>query len=101
MIEGKMHPTHWNYAVQHATYILNRSATRTLNGTTPCQALSNLLGDSEEGKEPDVAHFRVFGCRAYVNIPRERRVASEKYKPRGQIGKLVGYKGTHNYLDLY
>jgi len=39
----------------------------------------------------------VYGCRAYVHIPKERGVRSEKFRPRGHTGKLVGYKGSTIY----
>lgn len=99
MIEGKMLQEHWPYAVKMACHILNRSATKSLNNMTPYQALSALLGEAKGiGKKPDVSNLRVFGCRAYIHIPKERRVQSQKFKPRAQIGKLVGYNGHHNYL---
>jgi len=48
----------WGEAVRHATYLINRIATRTLNNQTPYEALKN--------KKPNVEHLRVFGCVCYA-----------------------------------
>jgi hypothetical protein len=37
----------------------------------------------------------VLGCKTYVQIPKERRVISQKVTGRAKIGILVGYKGSH------
>ena len=69
---------------------------------TPCQAMNIALNpdDEDKHKKPDVSNLRVFGCRAYVNIPKERRVQAEKFVPRAQIGKLIGYK-SHSIYKIY
>jgi hypothetical protein len=41
----------------------------------------NLTNPSEEcwtGQKPNVAHFRIFGCIAYVHVPNQRRVKLEE-----------------------
>ena len=42
----------WGEVVRHATYLINRVATRSLLGQTPYEALRN--------KRPSLGHFRVF-----------------------------------------
>ena len=44
----------WGEAVRHATYLINRMATRTLEDMTPYEALRE--------KKPNLDHLRVFGC---------------------------------------
>ena len=44
----------WGEATRHATYLINRIATRSLAGGTPYEALRN--------KKPNLRHLRVFGC---------------------------------------
>ncbi|KAK1677032.1 hypothetical protein QYE76_037880 [Lolium multiflorum] len=56
-------------AVLTALYILNRSPTEALNGSTPYEAW--------HGRKPAVSHLRVFGCIAFA-------------KELGHIGKLDG-----------
>lgn len=41
--------------------------------------------------------MKVYGCKAYFHIPIERQIRSEKFVPRGKIGKLVGYTRNHIY----
>ncbi|KAG7585622.1 Ribonuclease H-like superfamily [Arabidopsis thaliana x Arabidopsis arenosa] len=48
----------WGEAVRHATYLINRVATRTLKHQTPYEVFKN--------KKPNVEHLRVFGCISYA-----------------------------------
>ena len=50
----------WGEAVRHATYLINRLATRTLVLQTPYESF--------KGKKPNVGHIRVFGCVGYTKI---------------------------------
>ena len=50
----------WGEAVRHATYLINRLATRTLHRQVPYE--------SYKGKKPNVDHLRVFGCICYVKV---------------------------------
>ncbi|KAG7578131.1 Zinc finger CCHC-type [Arabidopsis thaliana x Arabidopsis arenosa] len=48
----------WGEAVRHATYLINRIATRTLVNQTPYEVF--------KGKKPNVEHLRIFGCIGYA-----------------------------------
>ena len=48
----------WGEAVCHSTYLINRIATRSLDGKTPYETLRN--------KKPNIEHLRVFGCVCYA-----------------------------------
>lgn len=50
----------WGEAVRHATYLINRVATRVLIEQTPYEVFRN--------KKPSVAHLRVFGCIGYAKV---------------------------------
>ena len=58
----------WEFAVQHATHVYNRTPLRRLEWRTPYELLN--------GEVPDISHLRVFGCGAYVHIPKDVRVNS-------------------------
>ena len=59
-------PTYlWSEAVSHAQYLINRSPTRTNHGATPEAKYT--------GKTPDISNLKIFGCVAYVHVPKERR----------------------------
>ena len=47
----------WREAVRHATYLINRVATRSLEGMTPYEALRD--------RKPNLKHLKVFGCVCY------------------------------------
>jgi hypothetical protein len=52
---------------------------------------------------PDYSHLRAIGCAAYVHIPKELRVRSDKMGARAESGILVGYghpHGTKGYRVL-
>src|SRR6202021_354505 len=84
----------WPLILEAMVLVTNRTATSTLNGKTPYEALTDELHPGQDNR-PLVAHFRVLGCKTYVQIPKERRVTSEKVKERAEVGILVGYEGTH------
>ncbi|KAG7551914.1 Zinc finger CCHC-type superfamily [Arabidopsis thaliana x Arabidopsis arenosa] len=44
----------WGEAVRHATYLINRVATRTLVNQTPYEVFKS--------KKPNISHLRIFGC---------------------------------------
>ena len=58
--------TYWGDAILHAAWIVNRIPTRALEGDiTPYKSFY--------GVKPSLANLRIFGCKAYVHIPDEKR----------------------------
>jgi hypothetical protein len=86
----------WPEIISATVHVTNRSATSTLGGVTPFQAFLDSIWP-ETRHIPSVAHIRVLGCKAYVHIPKEDRVISEKLVPRAEVGILVGYEGSSIY----
>jgi len=62
----------WGEAIQHATYLINRVGTRSLQSQTPYEVL--------KGKKPSVKHLRVFGCIWYTKAetPHLRKLDDRK-----------------------
>lgn len=54
----------WGEAIRHATYIINRVATRVLVLQTPYKAY--------KGRKPNLDHIRVFGCVSHAKIDTHR-----------------------------
>jgi len=47
------------------------------------------------GHVPDVSYFRVFGCKAFVHVPEDKR---KKLDPKAIEMTLIGYKpGSKGY----
>ena len=68
MMEAKNFPQiFWAEAIDFASYIHNRVPHKNLDGMTPFEAWS--------GHKLDVTHFRIFGSKAQVRIPTEKRKA--------------------------
>ena len=71
----------WADAMMTASHVLNRTPRKSLNWRTPHEMLF--------GRIPDVRYLRVFGCRAWVHIPKDQRT---KWKPNSVPMIFVGYK---------
>ena len=82
MLNGKGLPnSFWAEAVNTIVYILNRSATKVVDGKTPQEAYS--------GKKPSVAHFKVFGSECFMHIPDEE---CTKLEPKSRKMYLLGLR---------
>eukprot|EP00253_Pinus_taeda_P014841 PITA_14841 len=55
----------WVEAVETACYLVNRSPSSALEDKTPQEVWT--------GKKPYLSHLRVFGCDAYVHVPKEKQ----------------------------
>jgi transposase InsO family protein len=60
----------WAEAVGTACYLVNRSTSSALDDKTPQEVWT--------GKKPCLEHLRVFGCDAYVHVPKENRSKMDK-----------------------
>lgn len=78
-------------AVRTANYVRNRCGTRSLNLSSPYEALT--------GQKPDVSHFRVIGSTAFIFIPKELR--GGKLQPTNYRAILVGYDEQSKAYRLY
>ena len=68
----------WAEALATAAYLRNRCPTKAVDGMTPHEAWTSV--------KPTVKHFRVFGCDAFVHIPRD-----ERHKLDSKMGYGEGY----------
>jgi hypothetical protein len=68
-------------------YLVNRSPSSALDDKTPHEVWS--------GKKPSLQHLRVFGCDAYVHVPKEN---SSKLDKKAEKCIFIGYKdGVKGY----
>jgi hypothetical protein len=44
-----------------------------------------------------VSYIRVIGCKTYILIEKEKRIALEKLAPCAEVSILVGFKGHYIY----
>jgi hypothetical protein len=76
----------WVEAVDTARYLVNMSPSSVLVDMTPNEVWS--------GKNPSVAHLKVFGCDAFVHVPKEKRSKLDKKAVKCIfIGYKEGMKG--------
>jgi hypothetical protein len=71
----------WEFAVQHATHIYNHTPLCHLHWKTPYELLNRQV--------PDISHLRVFGCSAYVHIPKDVWVNS--LLPKSELMTYLGH----------
>nr|CAD1822672.1 unnamed protein product [Ananas comosus var. bracteatus] len=78
----------WAEAANTAIYLINRSASVALDGD-----ISEIIWS---GKDISYGHLRIFGCEAYIHIPKESRtkldVKSRKCVFLGYGGDELGYR---------
>ena len=80
LLDAKLPKSFWAEAISTAVYLRNRSPTSTVKGMTPYQAWY--------GQKPGVKHLRVFGCAAYIHIPRDE---GGKLDSKSKRCTLLGY----------
>ena len=86
--EACLPQSYWEFAVEFAVHVYNRTPIRRLAWRTPFEVLN--------GSKPDVSHLRVFGCRAYAYIPSDIRV--NKLAPQAELMTFIGYTdGTKGF----
>jgi len=72
---------YWAFPVSVGVYLKNRTPTRSVAGNTPYEAWH------ASGRKPSLKHLRVFGCLAFVHVPKEER---KKLDYRATPGIFVG-----------
>lgn len=78
----------WECAINTACHIYNRTPVARLDWKTPHELWTG-------GHIPDVSYFRIFGCLAYVLVPKEKRT---KFQPHSTPMTFIGYEaGTKGY----
>ena len=65
-----------------SNYFTNRLPTKTIQGyITPIEALTK--------HRPDLSHLRIWGCKAYVKLP--RNYSRKDFKDKSLVGHFIGY----------
>eukprot|EP00253_Pinus_taeda_P036449 PITA_36449 len=78
----------WAEAVETTCYLVNRSPSSALEDKTPQEVWT--------GKKLYVSHLRVFGCDAYVHVPKEERT---KLDSKSEKCIFIGYNdGLKGYM---
>ena len=87
----------WMEIGKAAIYLLNRTPRYGLRWRMPYEVLHTRPG--QEPRRSDVAHLRVYGCKAYAMtteaMKKEKRL--QRFNPKAWIGYLVGYRSSNIY----
>jgi hypothetical protein len=90
LFQAKLPKTFWSYAVQHATYIINRIPSTILKNKSPYELLHN--------EKPEIDQLKVFGSLAYASTLLAHRT---KLDPRCRKCIFLGYKQGVKGAILY
>lgn len=78
----------WEFAIEHAVHVYNRTPARRLKWQTPYEYLYD--------EQPQINHLCVFGCGAYVHIPVD--VCTNKLAPKSELMTYIGFApGGHGF----
>ncbi|KAK8931081.1 hypothetical protein KSP39_PZI016518 [Platanthera zijinensis] len=86
--ESKLPEIFWSEALLTTTHVINLSPSYPLD--------EDVLDRVWYGKDPSYSHLRVFGCRAFVHIPKDERLKLES-KTRKCIFLGYGHNGELGY----
>ena len=84
LFDADLPTKYWGEAISTACYVQNRLPTKAAN-KTPYELWN--------GTKPDVKHLRVFGSKAFVHVPEQKRT---KWDAHTVEGIHVGYSETSN-----
>ncbi|KAE8548973.1 hypothetical protein EYB25_009356 [Talaromyces marneffei] len=93
----------WPEIIRAAVYLYNWTPRYASNWKTPYDRFTTHAawknGIVIENQKPQLAHLKVYGCKAYVltteYMKKENRL--QRFNPRAWIGYLVGYNSTNVY----
>ena len=80
----------WAEAVATSVYVKNRLSAKPLGDLSPEEAWS--------GTKPDVSHLKVFGCKAFVFVDKQKR---HKWDSTSRECIFIGYQDTVRNYKFY
>ena len=90
LLDAKLTKKYWAESVSTAVYLRNHCPTKALMDKTPYEAWFE--------QKPTVDHLRVFGCDAYVNIPKDEQ---RKLDSKAKKCVFLGHGDTTKGYRLY
>jgi len=84
-LQACLPPSYWEFSVNHAVYLYNRTPVRRTHWETPIELTSK--------ETPDLSKLKVFGCGAYVFIHKDQR--KNKLSPKSELMIFLGYRFGH------
>ena len=90
IVESGLPPSWWGICLDAQIHVWNRIPTAALPRTTPFEGWNKC--------KPDISHFWVWGCLAYVFIQKDKRKSLQSHMEKCIfVGYPVGYKGWRFY----
>ncbi|OBS16014.1 hypothetical protein FPOA_27826 [Fusarium poae] len=86
----------WPLVLEDMVRKTNVTATRAIDGLTPMESFLNEAFPGQDNK-PDLSGERICGSQVTIHIPKERRLRSHKFGPRGEAGIYLCMEGSQIY----
>ena len=86
MTESGLSKKLWPLGLQMIIHVKNHSPTKAVRGITLLETFNSDI--------PDLSRLQIFGCTAYVHIPKEDQLKSDKFTSRTKKCAFVGYKAS-------
>ena len=83
---AKLPKSYWVEALYTAVYLINRSPSVPLKGDVPQRVWT--------GKDVSYQHLRVFGCLAYMHVPKDQRSKYAYNTGSFETGNMSHYENT-------
>jgi hypothetical protein len=91
LVGAKLPTSFWAEAINTSNYLRNITPTRICGETVPKELWS--------GWKPSVSFLKVFGCRVYAHIPKQKRKG--KLDQRAYIGIMMGYANNRKAYRVW
>lgn len=85
LAESDLSTEFWGQAICTAVYLINRSPTDAVKNKTPYEMY--------HGRKPDLSGLKIFGCHAFVQVPKHKRA---KFETNTRKCIMIGY-GDNGY----
>ena len=86
LIHANLDDTYWRRAVQHHTFLWNRTRVGRNTGITPMEAMKD--------QKPSCLHIGVFGCDVFVHRLKSQRDTT--FSPKMEPGVYLGHDSVYN-----
>jgi hypothetical protein len=85
MLKGRRLPnSFWVETINTTVHVLHRSLTKSVKGKTPKEVWL--------GKNPDMHFLRIFGCKAFVHVPKEEEEVGGHVNDYSHVRHSPGHK---------
>jgi len=89
----------WPFVMETVVQVVNLLPTKANPlSQSPHERFATALQMPVEARQPHVGHLRAYFCEAYYYIKPQKRDNSDKFAPKAEKGRLIGYADLHGKI---